>query len=73
MRFIHNLDVCVIQSAVILRYINRSILGNLHGGDIHGCVRYVISGLGNYGPLELPFVVLNANKYVLQNVNTLRI
>jgi hypothetical protein len=65
--------VNVIQSAVISRYINRYILGNLHGGDIQVCVMCVISGLGNYGSLELPFVVLNANKYVLQNVNILKI
>ena len=64
--------VNVIQSAVILRYIYRSILGNLRGGDIHGCVTCVISGLENYGSLELLFVVLNANKYILQNVNILR-
>ena len=64
--------VNVIQSAVILRYIYRSILGSLRGGDIHGCVMCVVSGLGNYGSLELLFVVLNANKYILQNVNILR-
>ena len=64
--------VNVIQSAVILRYISRSPLGNLHGGDIHGCVMCVISGLGNYGSLELPFVVLNENKSILQIVNILR-
>jgi len=44
--------VNVIQLAVILRCMNRSILGNLHAGDIHGCVMCVISGLGNYGSLR---------------------